>query len=478
MPRCLPRTRIEDTVAHPSSDRRSRRRRTDTRRAACRLERIRDGRPRRRAYAARDARGAVRGERAPDRPSPGRPGTPTRSRARSAARAGENEHDGDAAPSPAWRVRACRGERRFLRPQDRGENENNQVVDGEWWKGTLIADSPFADSSRKVAHAIRTSMWTGHPLIGYRFAFDGVVILPHDTLALTALNAVPRAPDGVALFTARYRTLPNPGDLGAIARRCAACRAWRARRHAALRPRRPFAKRRVARGIRIARSPRRQDRSRRDAEGRTTHHAANAAARAARGRLAAPHNRWRERRGTGGRRGGRRAAQRRRSESAHRDRVQPRQRRALLGDGRRPLEIERGNRPPSSSATSCASSARIRPLNFDGGGSTTMVVRDRIVNSPSDSVGERPVGDALVLVRRARSGAQFPALDSARLIADGHLGARRRLDGRAQDRHAGRRTCAEVPARRARADRACAGEATNFRRAIRREDADWRNSPA
>jgi hypothetical protein len=37
-------------------------------------------------------------------------------------------------------------------------------------------------------------------------------------------------------------------------------------------------------------------------------------------------------------------------------------------------------------------------LNLDGGGSTTMVVRGVVVNQPSDATGERPVGDALLIV--------------------------------------------------------------------------------
>jgi hypothetical protein len=36
-------------------------------------------------------------------------------------------------------------------------------------------------------------------------------------------------------------------------------------------------------------------------------------------------------------------------------------------------------------------------INLDGGGSTTMVVRDNIVNRPSDAAGERPVSDALLV---------------------------------------------------------------------------------
>lgn len=37
-------------------------------------------------------------------------------------------------------------------------------------------------------------------------------------------------------------------------------------------------------------------------------------------------------------------------------------------------------------------------LNLDGGGSTTMVVEGKVVNSPSDAAGERPVGNCLLLV--------------------------------------------------------------------------------
>ncbi len=39
-------------------------------------------------------------------------------------------------------------------------------------------------------------------------------------------------------------------------------------------------------------------------------------------------------------------------------------------------------------------------LNLDGGGSTTMVVGGRVTNVPSDATGERPVGDALLVLPR------------------------------------------------------------------------------
>jgi hypothetical protein len=37
-------------------------------------------------------------------------------------------------------------------------------------------------------------------------------------------------------------------------------------------------------------------------------------------------------------------------------------------------------------------------INLDGGGSTTMVVDGAVINVPSDAAGERPVGDALVIL--------------------------------------------------------------------------------
>ena len=37
-------------------------------------------------------------------------------------------------------------------------------------------------------------------------------------------------------------------------------------------------------------------------------------------------------------------------------------------------------------------------MNFDGGGSTTMVIEGKVVNQPSDKEGERAVGNALLVV--------------------------------------------------------------------------------
>jgi exopolysaccharide biosynthesis protein len=42
----------------------------------------------------------------------------------------------------------------------------------------------------------------------------------------------------------------------------------------------------------------------------------------------------------------------------------------------------------------------VHALNLDGGGSTTMVVKGKIVNHPSDATGPRRVSDALIVTRR------------------------------------------------------------------------------
>jgi exopolysaccharide biosynthesis protein len=42
----------------------------------------------------------------------------------------------------------------------------------------------------------------------------------------------------------------------------------------------------------------------------------------------------------------------------------------------------------------------VEAINLDGGGSTTMVIRNKLVNKPSDATGERPVSDAILLFSR------------------------------------------------------------------------------
>jgi exopolysaccharide biosynthesis protein len=42
----------------------------------------------------------------------------------------------------------------------------------------------------------------------------------------------------------------------------------------------------------------------------------------------------------------------------------------------------------------------VTAINLDGGGSTAMAIEGKLVSSPSDATGERPVGDALLVLPR------------------------------------------------------------------------------
>ena len=64
-------------------------------------------------------------------------------------------------------------------------------------------------------------------------------------------------------------------------------------------------------------------------------------------------------------------------------------------------------------------------LNLDGGGSTTMVVRGRVVNDPSDASGERPVGSSLLVLPGSDPREPSPA---TRLTGSGDRSASRLLD--------------------------------------------------
>src|SRR5690606_22571114 len=52
---------------------------------------------------------------------------------------------------------------------------------------------------------------------------------------------------------------------------------------------------------------------------------------------------------------------------------------------------------PESAAVARALGLR-DAVNLDGGGSTTLVVDGDVLNDPSDAAGERPVGDALLIL--------------------------------------------------------------------------------
>ncbi|KZE66118.1 hypothetical protein AWM68_07010 [Fictibacillus phosphorivorans] len=65
-------------------------------------------------------------------------------------------------------------------------------------------------------------------------------------------------------------------------------------------------------------------------------------------------------------------------------------------DGRKPGYSVGANF--NESAQLMKSLGAVNALNLDGGGSTTMTIYQKMVSSPSDATGERPVGDSLLLL--------------------------------------------------------------------------------
>ena len=89
-----------------------------------------------------------------------------------------------------------------------GENENNQVVDGEILKGVRVTDSPF--DSLHTIHTQFGMTCAGKPVME-RFAFVGSVLSPPPSVAILPLDAINYRPPGDAMimYTAVYGTTPT-----------------------------------------------------------------------------------------------------------------------------------------------------------------------------------------------------------------------------------------------------------------------------
>ncbi len=83
-----------------------------------------------------------------------------------------------------------------------GENENNQLMAGEWWKGLKVTDSPY-DTYDNI-HAQLALDSARHASID-RYQFDGRAWAHGVTLPILTLNSLPTGTyEGTALFTPRY----------------------------------------------------------------------------------------------------------------------------------------------------------------------------------------------------------------------------------------------------------------------------------
>jgi Phosphodiester glycosidase len=83
-----------------------------------------------------------------------------------------------------------------------GENENNQVIAGEWWKGVKNTDSPY--DTYDNAHVQFALDARRRPLID-RFLFDGRAWARGTMTPIITLNFnQPGNPEGVVLYTSRF----------------------------------------------------------------------------------------------------------------------------------------------------------------------------------------------------------------------------------------------------------------------------------
>jgi hypothetical protein len=288
-----------------------------------------------------------------------------------------------------------------------GENENNQVVDGEVFKAVPTTDSPF--DSLHTVHSQFGVTCEGKPVID-RFVFDGIVITPPPAVALLPLDAVNFRPrgDALVLYTSRYGTTPADS----IARGSA---------ELALRM---TGRRGDTVVYRAERAPGTGGGST-IADGHAVLAGSGVAAEVVR-RIAAVGSqlrivaRFKPNRGrlctlVGG---WPRIVTDGQSVAEQADQVEgtfprfsaTRHPRAGVGFSRDSATlylVTVDGRQESSSGMSLVEFAALmrnvgayQGLNLDGGGSATMVIRGRIVNQPSDSTGERTVGNAIIITRR------------------------------------------------------------------------------
>ena len=87
-----------------------------------------------------------------------------------------------------------------------GANENNQIIDGLVWKANPVTDSPF-DTFRS-SHAQFAVGADGRPFID-RFSYAGQLQGRCGRFALDGINTLPRVPNALVLFTNAYGDTPR-----------------------------------------------------------------------------------------------------------------------------------------------------------------------------------------------------------------------------------------------------------------------------
>jgi phosphodiester glycosidase len=292
-----------------------------------------------------------------------------------------------------------------------GENENNQVVDGEWWKGLKVTDSPFDTYDNvHVQFAVDANR---RPLIE-RFILDAAAWAPNGTTTpIITVNHIPSGRyEGTALYTSRFgMSTPRDTSRGTVEAPLAAAGH---RGDTLLFVRRGAVSNAsgsaIAPGgaVLAAYGPGlRSDEVRAMADGDTIRVLLTTLPRLPGGGAPALV--------VGGwpriiRDGQLVAADAPTTEGTISRNAEMRHGRTAVGYSRDGntliLLVVDGRSMRSVGMTLAELAATMRSLgawdamNFDGGGSTTMVVDGAVANVPSDSTGERAVGSALLVLRK------------------------------------------------------------------------------
>lgn len=289
-----------------------------------------------------------------------------------------------------------------------GENENNQVINGEWWKGLKVTDSPY-DTYDNVH--VQFGVDRDRHLLMDRFILDARFWAHGSMTPIVTVNAIPSGTfEGTALFTARYgaRTpvdtsrksseapliaAGHRGDTLVFVRRGAVS----ATSGSAI----------PENGAVLSGFGPRADAIKATNDGDTVKVLLATLPRISHG--ATPNAL------IGGwprilRDGVNIASEAATVEGTLSRNAEARHPRTAIGfsrDSSRVFMLTVDGRSENSGGATLIELAGLmkklgawQAMNFDGGGSTTMVVGGRVVNVPSDSTGERAVGNALLLLRR------------------------------------------------------------------------------
>jgi hypothetical protein len=295
-----------------------------------------------------------------------------------------------------------------------GENENNQVIEGEWWKGLKVTDSPYDTFDN--AHTQLAVDARGRPTID-RFVLDGHAWVRGKATPIMTVNfAQPGTMEGTALYTSRYgartrrdttrATVEAPmvqigrrGDTLLYVRHGAAVL-----ESGSAIPANGAVLAAFGTGLRAAEV-------KAMADGDTVRVLLGTMPRVRGGAV--------PRTLIGGwprilRDGVDVTSDAATSEGTLSRNAELRHPRTAVGFSRDGATIflfvvdgrseNSGGMTLGELAGAMRAAGAWQAMNFDGGGSSTMLVRDQVVNVPSDSAGERAVGDALFVVRKSRRG--------------------------------------------------------------------------